>query len=177
MTDDASMGAEEESVQARGTGDVPEGFVRMPEGLGFGDRLQPFYRRIVGRDVSFGFFVAEQHLNMMGVCHGGALMTLADIAAATSIHHRRDKPSPSPTINLSFDFQSPGRRGHWLETRAEHVDVKRSFGFCSGVIVDGDTIVLRYSGTFYNAGQRSDSASPAQTRAMAILLGDDAPLE
>jgi uncharacterized protein (TIGR00369 family) len=154
----------------------PEGFERMPEGLGFGDRLQPFYRRVTGRDVSFGFFVASQHLNMMGICHGGALMTLADIAAATSIHLRRDRPAPSPTINLSFDFQSPGMAGHWLQSRADHVDLKRRFGFCTGVILDGDTVVLRYSGTFYNAERPAAATSPEQARAMAALLGDDAPL-
>ena len=154
----------------------PMGFERMPEGLGFGDRLQPFYRRVVDGDASFGFFVAPQHLNMMGICHGGALMTLADIAAATSIHLRRERPAPSPTINLSFDFQSPGRAGHWLQTRADHVDLKRHFGFCTGVILDGDTVVLRYSGTFYNAERRVEPGSPEQARAMAALLGDDAPL-
>jgi len=155
----------------------PAGFERMPEGLGFGDRLQPFYRRVTGQDVSFGFFVASQHLNMMGICHGGALMTLADIAAATSIHLRRERPAPSPTINLSFDFQSPGRAGQWLQTRADHVDLKRRFGFCTGVILDGDTVVLRYSGTFYNAERRAEPASPEQARAMAALMGDDAPLD
>lgn len=155
----------------------PEGFEPMPEGLGFGDSLQPFYRRITGQDVSFGFFVSSQHVNMMGICHGGALMTLADVAAATSIHLRRERPTPSPTINLSFDFQSPGRAGHWLQTRADHVDLKRRFGFCTGVVLDGDTVVLRYSGTFYNAPDRPGPQSPELARAVAIMSGDDAPLD
>ena len=62
---------------------VPEGFVRMPEGLGFTDTLQPSYRRIEGDVVSFGIIVGAHHCNTMGMCHGGALMTLADITAAT----------------------------------------------------------------------------------------------
>ena len=155
---------------------VPEGFRLMPEGLGFGDLLQPFYRRVTGREVSLGFFVAPQHLNMMGTCHGGALMTLADIAAASSIHRVREKPLPAPTVSLSFDFPSPGRLGHWLQTRADHVDARRRFGFCSGVILDGDTVVLRYSGTFYSPAELGESASPEQRRVLAILNGDDAPL-
>lgn len=150
---------------------VPEGFELMPAGLGFGDNLQPFYRKVVDREVSFGFHVAEQHLNLMGICHGGALMTLADIAAATSIHALRDKPAPSPTINMSFDFQSAGKAGHWLQTRADNVQIKRQFGFCSGVILDGEQVVLRYNGTFYFAQPRGDLGS----RAMSILVGDDAP--
>ncbi len=155
---------------------VPDGYELMPEGLGFADRLQPFYRRREGRSVSFGFFVATQHLNMMGICHGGALMTLADVAAATSIHLLRDVPAPSPTINLSFDFQSPGRHGHWLHTQADHVDLKRRFGFCSGVILDGEKIVLRYSGTFLNGEATAVEDGAERARVMSLLTGDDAPL-
>lgn len=155
---------------------VPEGYEPMPEGLGFADRLRPFYRRRRGREVSFGLLVDTQHLNMMGICHGGALMTLADVAAATSIHVMRDAPAPSPTINLSFDFQSPGRKGHWLHTQADHVDLKRRFGFCSGVILDGEKIVLRFSGTFLHGEAPTPEEGQARAKVMSLLMGDDAPL-
>jgi uncharacterized protein (TIGR00369 family) len=160
---------------ASGSLQVPEGFEQLPEGLGFGDQLQPFYRRIREREISFGLFVAEQHLNLMGICHGGALMTLADIAAATSIHMLRDQPAPSPTINLSFDFMSPGRPGRWLQTRADHVQVKRRFGFCSGAIFDGDTPILRYSGAFYFPDQSAGTAAENAAK-MGMLTGDDGAL-
>jgi uncharacterized protein (TIGR00369 family) len=127
----------------------PPGYEPVPSGLGFSDRLQPYYRRIDGDDVSLGFFVEEQHLNLMGIVHGGALMTLADIAAANSINVQRGELRPSPTINLSFDFQSPGLEGHWLHTRSDTVTVKNRFGYCNGLILDGETVVLRYSGIFY----------------------------
>lgn len=149
----------------------PEGYQRVPEGLGFSDRLQPYFRRVDGEDVSFGFFVQEQHLNLMGICHGGALMTLADIAAATSINHRRREPQPMPTINLSFDFQSPGRAGRWLHTRAENVQVRRRFGFCSGHIFDDDAVVLRYSGVFY-ISDRPQKDGDVGARAMSAFMGD-----
>lgn len=152
---------------------VPEGFERLPEGLGFGDRLQPFYRRVRGDKVSFGLVVQEQHLNLMGIIHGGALMTLADIAAATSIHLLRDQPAPSPTINLSFDFMAPGRPGRWLETRADHVQVKRRFGFCSGAIYDGDNPVLRYSGAFYFPDHGGLGVAPGDAHKLNLLMGDD----
>lgn len=166
------MDTEQQDAQDRS---VPEGYLRMPEGLGFGDRLQPFYRRRDGDRVSFGFFVEQQHLNLMGICHGGALMTLADIAAATSIHARREKPSPSPTLNLSFDFQSAGKAGRWLHTSADHVEVKRRFGFCSGVILDGEQVVLRYSGTFYLPEHRPFADPDSPPKNLNILFGDDGP--
>jgi uncharacterized protein (TIGR00369 family) len=127
----------------------PAGYEPVRTGLGFSDQLQPYYRRRDGDAISFGLFVGEQHLNLMGICHGGALMTLADISAATSVNAVLGAGRPLPTINLSFDFQSPGRRGHWLHTRADTVQVKRRFGFCSGLILDDEKVILRYSGIFY----------------------------
>ena len=50
---------------------VPQGFTRMPVGLGFTDTLQPSYRRIEGDSVSFGLVVESQHSNSLGICHGG----------------------------------------------------------------------------------------------------------
>ncbi|MEO0436862.1 MAG: hypothetical protein AAF098_08140 [Pseudomonadota bacterium] len=34
---------------------IPEAYEKVPEGLGFTDRLQPFYRRVIGDDISFDF--------------------------------------------------------------------------------------------------------------------------
>ena len=62
---------------------VPEGFKQIPTGLGFSDNLQPMYGRILDSAVSLGLVVSAQHQNSMGVCHGGVLVTLADITAAT----------------------------------------------------------------------------------------------
>lgn len=154
----------------------PPGYHPVPEGLGFSDCLQPYFRRVDGDAVSFGFYVQTQHLNPMGICHGGALMTLADIAAATSINRQRREPQPMPTINLSFDFLSPGRAGHWLYSRSDHVQVRRRFGFCSGMILDDDVVVLRYSGVFYIADRPLDDAALRATITTAFTgdgLGDE----
>lgn len=130
-------------------GAVPAGFERMPTGLGFTDTLQPFYRRVTEEGITFGFHVAPQHGNSMGICHGGVLMTLADIAAASGVNHARGELGGNPTINLSLDFISAGKPGDWLEARASEVTVKRRFGFCNGLIVSERGIVARFNGTFY----------------------------
>ncbi len=155
--------------------DVPPGFELMPEGMGFTDCLRPYYRRVVDKHVSFGLVVQQQHLNPMGIMHGGALMTLADIAAANSIRVLRDKPAASPTVNLSFDFMAPGRLGHWLETRVDHMQAKRRFGFCSGAVYDGDKAILRYSGTFYCPDHSGLLTSENTVQKAKVLTGDDAP--
>lgn len=128
---------------------VPEGFTLMPDGLGYTDTLQPCYRRIDGDKLSFGLLVAVQHGNSMGICHGGVLMTLADITAASGVNMARGIRSGSPTINLSVDFISSARMGEWIQANVEQVSVKRRFGFCNGAIYHAEHVVARFNGTFY----------------------------
>ncbi len=128
---------------------VPEGFTRMSEGLGFPDILQPSYRRIEGDSVSFGLVVQQQHGNLMGTCHGGVLMTLADIAAASGVNMARGVRAGSPTINLALDFISAARIGQWIQADVQLVTVKRRFGFCSGAIVNSEGVVARFNATCY----------------------------
>lgn len=128
---------------------VPPGFELLPPGLGFTDAIAPCYRKVEGTKVAMGLRVEQSHCNMMGVCHGGVLMTLADIAAAAGVNLVRGKKAGSPTLNLSLDFISAGRLGQWLEAEITHTTVKRLFGFSSGVISNNEGVVARFNGTFY----------------------------
>ena len=128
---------------------IPADFIRLPQGLGFTDNLQPCYRRIEGDAVSFGLVVDKQHSNSMGICHGGALVTLADVTAATGVNVARGVRAGSPTINLSMDFIAAGRMGQWIQADVQQVSVKRRFGFCSGVILNSEGVMARFNGTFY----------------------------
>lgn len=129
--------------------EVPQGFRQMPDGLGFGDNIQPSYLRIEGESASLGLLVERQHLNSMGICHGGALMTLADMTAATGVNLARGVRAGSPTVNLAVDFISAARLGQWVQADVHLVTVKRRFGFCSGAITNCEGVVARFNGTFY----------------------------
>ena len=130
---------------------VPPGFERLPLGLGFTDSLQPVYRRVggEGEGASFGLVVEAQHSNTMGLCHGGVLMSLADITATTGANLAHGVVAGSPTVHLDIDFISAARQGDWLQTNAEQVNVKRRFGFCSGGIYNSAGVVARFSGIIY----------------------------
>ena len=128
---------------------APPGFELVPKGLGYIDTLQPVYRKVEGGSAIFGLVVGTQHSNTMGTCHGGVLMTLADITAATSANLAHGVAAGSPTIHLSIDFIASARQGEWLQAKAEHVSVKRRFGFSSGGIYNRAGAVARFSATVY----------------------------
>ncbi|WP_241521146.1 PaaI family thioesterase [Kineobactrum sediminis] len=130
-------------------GAVPAGYEPLPTGLGFTDFLQPSYRRLTGEAVSFGILVQKSHCNIMGICHGGVIMTLADIAAATGVNHACGRQAGSPTINLAVDFINAGKEGDWLQADVAHVSIKRRFGFCNGLLTGPRGVVARFNGTFY----------------------------
>ena len=126
----------------------PPGFEELDAGLGFTDVLRPVFRR-AGEVPAIGMFVRPEHTNLIDICHGGVLMTLADVGAAWAINAQREERQATPTLNLGFDFVSAAREGDWLESVADRVTVKRRIGFASGVIQSGDKIICRFNGTFY----------------------------
>ena len=130
---------------------VPEGFELLEIGFGFTDNLRPLYRRVdrEAKTIDFGMIVGANHSNTMGICHGGALMTLADIAAASGANLVRGIVAGAPTINLSMDFVSAAKQGEWIETKLEGVELKRLFGFARGVIHGPRGVVARFNATFY----------------------------
>jgi uncharacterized protein (TIGR00369 family) len=129
--------------------DIPEGFEQLPQGLGFTDILAPLYRREQDQRVALGMVVQEQHMNILRICHGGVLMTLADVAAASAVNFARGQLAGAPTISLGFDFISAAKLGEWLHAEADRVVPKRRFGFSSGTIFSGERLVCRFNGTFY----------------------------
>ncbi|MEM8560801.1 MAG: PaaI family thioesterase [Pseudomonadota bacterium] len=127
----------------------PRGFKEIPSLGGFSAALAPFYLRIENDSVSVGLTVAGQHANSMGICHGGALSTLADFAAATGVNVARNTHGGAPTINLTVDFIAAAKLGEWIQADVQLVTLKRRFGFASGVVSCGSGVVARFSGTFY----------------------------
>ena len=57
----------------------PEGFEPMPLNIGFLDALAPLYINREAQWPRFGIYVDAQHTNLMGICHGGVMMTLLNL--------------------------------------------------------------------------------------------------
>ena len=124
---------------------IPSGFIALPLNL-FLEVNGPLYGRMQDGRFTLGFRVEERHCNPRRVCHGGMLMTLADMLMAIGANLEKKLHRFLPTIKLEADFLAPAEIGDWLEGRCEVLKVTRNLVFAQGLIAAGEKIVLRTSG-------------------------------
>jgi len=128
---------------------VPEGFTPLQRGGPYFSQLGPlFHRRDEHDRVVLGLRVGLEHTNMVGITHGGMLMTYADGALGINLSIAKGKPRSSVTVHMSSDFLEAARPGDWLEA---HVTIRRmgsrlSFADCELRV--GERVCLRASGVF-----------------------------
>jgi len=142
--------------------DVPEGFVsaRRSKTNPFNELVGPFYVRRRGTDVSLGLRIEERHLNSRGICHGGLLATLADLAlgyaalAAGSAAGGPDADRRSfVTVNLSLDFAGSAKLGDWVASEAQVQKTGARLAFINCHLVANGVRIVRASAIFALSGQ------------------------
>ena len=90
--------------------------------------------------------LGPQHMNNIGVVHGGALCTLLDVAMGTA--GRTQAGKPVMTLDMQVAFLSPGRSGV-LTAEGRVVRGGRSILFCEAEIRDETgELVAKSSGVF-----------------------------
>ena len=104
---------------------VPEGFQPFPKDQGFTDHIGPLYWRIDDGVGVMGFVVSDIHMNPAGICHGGVMMTLMDMAVGMNVQLAAENEIFSPTIQMSFDFLKPAYKDEWLFSEINFRHVKR----------------------------------------------------
>lgn len=136
------------TIEADGSAKLAAGYVVLPEGLGFNDAFAPIYVKVDEQGWHCGFFVEKHHLNPQGVCHGGVLMSFADLAMAGNVGHHINEMMGIFTVNMTVDFLSPGRLGHWLEMHLHHLHTTRTMASISGLITGPEGVVARANAIF-----------------------------
>ncbi len=126
--------------------DIPAGFVDFPVYEGFPNHIGPLYMCVDEARAALGFRVLPHHVNPVGICHGGAMMSVMDMAIGMAILRERKSASFVPSVNLTFDFIKPARIGDWLESEVDFVRNTRRLGFAQGLLNGPDGPVLRCSG-------------------------------
>jgi uncharacterized protein (TIGR00369 family) len=97
--------------------------------------------------------LAPQHLNNIGMAHGGVTCTLLDIAMGSSA--RRHADLPVMTLDMQASFIAPGRGVLVGEGRV--VRAGRSVIFCEGEVrTESGELVAKGSGLFKPVRPRAD---------------------
>jgi len=93
---------------------VPEGWREIARLSPFNALVGPLFQRSAGEVLSIGLRIEEKHANSRGICHGGVLATLADLA----------------------------RIGDWIESevRIQRIGARLAFADCY-LLADGVRIV------------------------------------
>jgi uncharacterized protein (TIGR00369 family) len=140
---------------------IPEGFTRIqrPRPNPFNEMVGPFYEKRVGKDVSLGLRIEERHTNSRGICHGGLLATLADLALGYSASAAGrtaggtagDRPN-FVTVNLSLDFAGSAKLGDWVESEVEVQKTGARLAFANCYLVAEGVRIVRASAIFALSG-------------------------
>lgn len=126
----------------------PSGFRDMALPGGYFVQFGPLYARLDAGVPVMGFFIDEQHINPLGVCHGGVISGFADMQALGAQYTAGVTDRFTPTIHLTVDYVSPAQRGEWVEMRVELLKATRGLLFTQALIKSGERLVARSSGVF-----------------------------
>jgi len=146
--------------------DIPEDFIRVqrPQPNPFNELVGPFYSRLDGNLISLGLRIEDRHCNSRGICHGGLLATLADVALgyACVIAGGPEAGSGSfVTTNLSIDYLAPALVGDWVQSDVKVLNPGSRTATANGFLLANGNPVVRASATFRMMKARPDPASSA----------------
>lgn len=116
------------------------------EDAGFIDLVGPIVTRSGADGLrAFGFTAETKHANLIGVVHGGMLMTLADRALGVAAW---DAAGGRPSVTVQFDMQfvSSARMGDFVAVEPELLRLTSSLVFMRGTLKVGDRAVAAANG-------------------------------
>jgi uncharacterized protein (TIGR00369 family) len=132
---------------------LPAGFTIL-EGLSpFNALVGPLYRRSDEHGISIGLRLEEKHTNSRGICHGGMLATLADLALGYALAGRGGAAGSFFTVQLSIDYASPAKAGEWVESEVEIQQAGARLAFANCYLVASGRRIARASAIFAAAGK------------------------
>ncbi len=93
----------------------------------------------------------EQHLNVHGTVHGGAIATLVDVSMGEAVATTTDDDEHPVTIEIKVNYLEPGTTGT-LTCSARVLKRGKRFTVVSAEVVQGDDVVAEAIGTFTTVG-------------------------
>jgi uncharacterized protein (TIGR00369 family) len=145
---------------------VPEGFVEIPFGgtEHFLTHTGPLWGRREKDKLVLGFRVEPRHCNIGGICHGGMLMTFADMLLGLGARFENEEEFGfMPTVSMTADFLAPAPLGAWVEGRADLLRSTRNFLFVQCLVTSNGAPAMRASGIMKSGG------APANVKGLTNL--------
>jgi len=138
---------------------VPAGFKQL-DFIGFMAVNGPLWGRLDEADglPVMGFRVEMRHCNPMQNCHGGMLMTFADMLLGFTCSVAAGGKKFLPTVNLAGDYVGPAPLGSWVEGKGRLIRTTRNLGFTETLITADGAPCLRASGIMKIPAQESREA-------------------
>ena len=145
---------------------VPDGYVINLRQRGFGRTVGPFYSK---RDAAanaevMAFRVEEHHANGMNNCHGGMLMSFADMAWGRVISNQQE--IGWVTVRLTTDFLSGARMGDWVEGTSEIIAEQDDVFTVRGRVWCGERTAVTGAGVY--KGIRSIVRKPGEREVRGV---------
>jgi len=128
--------------------EVPDGFRAIPRLSPFNALVGPLYERRRGDEVSIGLRIEEKHTNSRGICHGGLLATVADLALGYAMLAKTGGKGGFVTAHLAVDYAGAARSGDWIESAVEVQRMGRRLAFANCYLVCGESRIVRASAIF-----------------------------
>ena len=108
--------------------------------------------------MSIGLAIEAKHTNSRGICHGGVLATLADLALgyamlAKSGEISGERQGSFVTAHLAVDYAGAAKVGDWIESNVEIQHVGSRLAFANCYLVAGKRPIVRASAIFARGGK------------------------
>lgn len=131
----------------------PEGYELLTWTSGFGAQMSPVYaQELPSGHMRRGFFIKEHHLNGNGTCHGGMLMSFADICFGLALGHTYEK---WVTVRLLTDFLSSAQLGDWVEGDGEVTADVDGFVTTKGQLWCGERVLMTGTAVYKGLERKS----------------------
>jgi uncharacterized protein (TIGR00369 family) len=131
--------------------ETPRGFRRLAGLSPFNEMVGPLYELRAGEELSIGMRIEKKHTNSLGICHGGVLATLADVALGYAMHAKIETKASYVTAHLAVDYAGAAKVGDWVESRVEIQRVGARLAFANCYLVCGERRLIRASAIFARA--------------------------
>ena len=132
---------------------IPEGWRELRRLSPFNALVGPLYERREGENLSIGLRIETKHTNARGICHGGVLATLADLALGYAMQAKGETASNFVTVHLSLDYAGAAKVGDWIESAVEIQRIGARLAFANCYLMSSGKRIVRASAIFARAGK------------------------